>query len=161
EDAVRGFGFAQMAGHAEQLLLNVASARGRRAEYFGPGPADANVNNDVRVRTVGIPARAALWLRTGDAEQQRYLEAFARGANDHAERHGDTIDPQIRKVLPLQPEDGLVLYQYYVTYAFLSVYSDISEYVWKEGIKLAMREQENRPALGSNGWAVGPRKTQS
>src|SRR5688500_9494443 len=34
EEAVHGFGYAQMENHAEQLLLNVASARGRSAEYF-------------------------------------------------------------------------------------------------------------------------------
>jgi hypothetical protein len=32
---VRGLGYAEMENHAETILMNVASARGRSAEYFG------------------------------------------------------------------------------------------------------------------------------
>ncbi|HTV33621.1 MAG TPA: penicillin acylase family protein [Methylocella sp.] len=34
---VRGLGYAEMENHAETMLLNIAAARGRFAEYFGPG----------------------------------------------------------------------------------------------------------------------------
>ncbi|MDQ6703192.1 MAG: penicillin acylase family protein [Pseudomonadota bacterium] len=59
---VRGLGYAEMENHAETILLNVASARGRSAEYFGPGASNANIQNDITVRTEGIPRRAQFWL---------------------------------------------------------------------------------------------------
>ena len=40
--AVQGLGYAQMENQAETLLNNVARARGRSAEYFGPGPNNFN-----------------------------------------------------------------------------------------------------------------------
>ena len=54
---VRGLGYAEMENHAETILTNVASARGRSAEYFGRGKYNANVQNDIMVRTEGIPSR--------------------------------------------------------------------------------------------------------
>src|ERR1700682_1335584 len=42
ETVLRGFGYAQMENQAEVILTNIATARGRRAEYFGPGPNNAN-----------------------------------------------------------------------------------------------------------------------
>src|ERR1700719_5234334 len=48
---VRGLGYAEMENHAETILMNVASARGRSAEYFGPGGVDRpNIQNDITVR---------------------------------------------------------------------------------------------------------------
>jgi acyl-homoserine-lactone acylase len=39
---VRGYGHAQMENHAELILQNIAMARARAAEYFGPGPNNQN-----------------------------------------------------------------------------------------------------------------------
>ena len=47
---LRGFGYAQMENHAETLLGNIAQARARAAEYFGPGPDNAYVDSDIKVR---------------------------------------------------------------------------------------------------------------
>src|SRR3979411_480634 len=52
---VRGLGYAEMENHAETILMNVASARGRSAEYFGPGAGNTNIQNDITVRTENIP----------------------------------------------------------------------------------------------------------
>src|ERR1700761_9113065 len=60
---VRGYGYAQMENQAETLLTNIAAARGRLAEYFGPGDGNVNVQSDTRVRSEGIPDRAAAWLQ--------------------------------------------------------------------------------------------------
>jgi acyl-homoserine-lactone acylase len=82
---VRGLGYAEMENHAETILMNVASARGRSAEYFGPGPGNANVQNDISVRTEDIPNRAQVWLDTGGDEQAQIIQAFADGANEYAQ----------------------------------------------------------------------------
>ena len=102
---VRGYGYAQMENHAETLLTNIAAARGRSAEYFGPGSGNANVQSDTRVRTEGIPDRAAAWLEEGGAFQRAVIDAFVAGANQYAADHGYTIAPAIRQVLPLVPTD--------------------------------------------------------
>src|ERR1700736_6563656 len=73
---VRGLGYAEMENHAETILMNVASARGRSAEYFGPGAGNANTNNDITVRTEDIPRRARAWLETGGVEQAAIIQAF-------------------------------------------------------------------------------------
>src|SRR5689334_7597339 len=104
---VRGYGYAQMENQAETLLTNIAAARGRLAEYFGPGDGDANVQSDTLVRTEGIPDRAALWLQQGDDFQRAVLDAFVAGSNEYAAIHGDTIAPAIRRVLPLVATDIL------------------------------------------------------
>jgi hypothetical protein len=62
---VRGYGYSQMENHAELVLQKTAEARGRTAEYFGPGTQNANVENDIRIQTYGIPERARRWYREG------------------------------------------------------------------------------------------------
>src|ERR1700720_3181958 len=90
---VRGLGYAEMENHAETILMNVASARGRSAEYFGLGTDDANLQNDITVRTEGIPRRAQHWLEIGGDEQADIIEAFVEGENEYVEHHSSTIDP--------------------------------------------------------------------
>jgi acyl-homoserine-lactone acylase len=107
---VRGLGYAEMENHAETILINVAAARGRSAEYFGPGTCDANgvctnVQNDIMVRTEGIPDRALTWFFTGGFDRAAIILSFIAGANEYAARHGDTISPVFQRVLPLIPTD--------------------------------------------------------
>jgi acyl-homoserine-lactone acylase len=68
---IRGYGYAQMENHAELILQNIALARGRAAEYFGPGPNNQNVTNDEQVLTYGIPQRSEDWLGQSDQFQRK------------------------------------------------------------------------------------------
>ena len=159
---VRGLGYAEMENHAETLLLNVAHARGRMAEYFGPGAGDANVDNDIRVRTEGIPSRAASWLSTGGAFQRSVIAAFVAGANAYAARHGDTIASSIRRVLPLVPSDITAAEQYGIDFNFIAEQDNISELIaaWRQGGDAAASALAHEiTPTGSNGWAIGPRKS--
>lgn len=155
EEVMRGYGYAQMENHAEQLLLNVAAARGRYAEYFGAGVGEANVRNDIYVHSVGIPERSERWLTAGGARQRGYIEAFIAGANAYAARHGERISPRIRRVLPLVPADVMALGQWTLQFNFANYDAlDLIE-GWKSG---AMSVQHN-PIYASNAWAVAPRRT--
>ena len=159
---VRGLGYAEMENHAETLLLNVARARGRMAAYFGPGDDDANVENDIRVRTEGIPARAAAWLATGGALQRNLIAAFVAGANAYAARHGDTIAPAIRRVLPLVPSDITAGEQYTIDFTFIPEQDNIPDLIaaWRQGGDAAASALAHQMTpTGSNGWAIGPRKS--
>jgi acyl-homoserine-lactone acylase len=73
------------------LIFIKAETRGRTAEYFGPGTQNANVENDVRIQTYGIPERAQRWYREGGFLQQSILQAFVSGLNQYANKFADSI----------------------------------------------------------------------
>lgn len=154
--AYYAFGRAQMENHAELLLLNVASARGRYAEYFGAGKNDENVRSDMDVLTNSIPERAEQWLASGGEEQRALLSAFADGVNDWAESNRDTIDPAIARVLPIKPSDSLALYQLSVHYSFMGARAYTNAKAWQAGQK---RAEISNSAFGSNAYAITPKKS--
>ncbi|MDQ6701948.1 MAG: penicillin acylase family protein, partial [Pseudomonadota bacterium] len=176
---VRGLGYAEMENHAETILMNVASARGRSAEYFGPGGTDnPNVKNDITVRTEGIPNRAQHWLETGGDEQADIIQAFTEGVNEYAKRHGDTIDPSFRRVLPFVPTDVTAGIQYTVHFHFMPGQDNLPALIsaWQNGGISAANAvacsftpgcsngtsvARNDTLGGSNGWAIAPNKSAS
>ena len=161
---VRGYGYAQMENQAETILTNVAAARGRSAEYFGAAANGANVAADTRVRTEGIPGRAARWLAQGGAFQRAVLDAFVAGANEYAQRHGDTIAPAIRAVLPLVPTDILAAEQATIHFTFMPEQDNVPALIaaWQQGgLAAANALAASFTPEGSNGWALAPGKTAS
>jgi acyl-homoserine lactone acylase PvdQ len=172
---VHGLGYAEMENHAETILMLFASARGLSAEYFGPGAGNANVNNDIAVRTVGIPARVLTWFATGGNEQAQILAAFTAGMNKYAASHGDTIDPSFRRVLPVLPADITAGIQYVVHFHFMLAEDNIPALIsaWQTGgipganavacsftpgCSSSKTSARNRAQSGSNGWAISPQK---
>ncbi len=175
---VRGLGYAEMENHAETILMNVASARGRSAEYFGPGASNANINNDITVRTEGIPSRAKSWLLTGGVEQAAIIQAFTDGANEYAGRHRDTIDPLFQQVLPLLPTDVTASIQNVVHFHFMPQQDNLPALIaaWQTGGIVAANAvacgftpgcptgtavASNTIHGGSNGWAIAPGESAS
>jgi acyl-homoserine-lactone acylase len=176
---VRGLGYAEMENHAETILMNVASARGRSAEYFGPGTGNANVQNDLMVRIEGIPPRALTWLLTGGVEQATIIQAFTDGVNEYAKRHGDTIDPSFRQVLPFVPTDVTAGIQYTAHFHFMPEQDNLPALIsaWQAGGISAANAlacnftpgcsnngtavASNTTHSGSNGWAIAPSKSAS
>ncbi|MDQ2803509.1 MAG: penicillin acylase family protein, partial [Pseudomonadota bacterium] len=163
---VRGYGYAQMENQAETLLTNIATARGRSAEYFGPGAGNANVQSDTTVRTEGIPARAAAWLQEGGSFQRAVIDAFVAGGNEYAAVHGDTIDPAIRQVLPLVPTDILAGEQNTIHFAFMPEQDNVPALIaaWQKGglsaaNALAASLTPAESPGGSNAWALAPAKS--
>lgn len=130
EDVCYGLGYAQMTNHAEQLLINVAAARGRHAEYFGPGNKDECVANDIFIRTMGSEQRARQWLVQGGDTQRQYLRAFVAGANAYvadqraqysvsAFRIERTDSASAIVVAPGQPATYINSYSLFATYEVL------------------------------------------
>ncbi len=161
---VRGYGYAQMENQAETLLTNIAAARGRMAEYFGPGSGNANVQSDTLVRTEGIPDRAAAWLQEGGDFQRSVIEAFVEGANQYAADHGDTIAAPIRQVLPLVPTDIPAGEQETIHFTFMPEQDNVPALIaaWQTGgLAAANALAASMTPKGSNGWALGPRKSAS
>jgi acyl-homoserine-lactone acylase len=175
---VRGLGYAEMENHAETILINVAAARGRSAEYFGSGAGNANINNDIMVRTEDIPNRAQNWLQTGGVEQAAIIQAFTDGVNEYAKGHGDTIDPSFQQVLPFVPTDVTAGIQNIVHFHFMPEQDNLPDLIaaWQRGGISAANALAcsftphcpNGTAVarsgtlgGSNGWAIAPKKSAS
>jgi acyl-homoserine-lactone acylase len=175
---VRGLGYAEMENHAETILMNVASARGRSAEYFGPGASNANINNDIAVRTEGIPSRARAWLLTGGVEQAAIIQAFVEGENEYVENHSSTIDPSFLRVRPLVPTDITAGIQYIVQFHVMPSQDNIPALItaWQKGgisaanavacsftpgCSTGTAVARNDTVGGSNGWAIAPQKSAS
>ncbi|BBE34519.1 penicillin acylase family protein [Sphingosinicella microcystinivorans] len=154
--AMRALGYAQMTNHAEQVLLNIASARGEYAAFFGPGAGDRNVESDIDVITNDIPARARRWLKSGGSEQRALLKAFTQGANDWAQRNRATLDPAIARVLPVRESDALALYQLAIHYSFMGARGYANAAAWKKGKAVAGLSSGQ---FGSNAYAVSPARS--
>jgi acyl-homoserine-lactone acylase len=159
------FGWAQMHNHGDLLLTLVGQARGRGAEYWGEG----FLEEDRWVRTVGGPARARAWYRAQPPAFRSYLDAFAAGINAYARTHPERIADSVEVVLPVRGEDCLahlhrVLYSYFIT-SQSRVRNDTR--AWRERDARGRVEPETEPgsdlgaASGSNGWAIGPRRSAS
>jgi acyl-homoserine-lactone acylase len=152
-----------MENHAELILQDIAVARGRSAEYFGPGTSNANVISDEQVVTYGIPKRAEDWLETGGTFQQQLIASFVAGANDYATQHADTISPVFQRVLPIQPTDVPALLQYTIHFTIMAAQSNVPQLVqeWSTGA-LAQRSSGDvttKARKASNGWALAPSKS--
>ena len=159
---VRGLGYAQMENHVESLLNNVARARGRSAEYLGPGTANFNLTYDEQVRTYGIPARAAAWAAQGGAFQQMVLQAFCDGVNEYASAHPGDILPQLKPILPVVPSDITAGELNTIWYTFLPEQDGDPGLIaaWQAGGMDRARHVRSAHRLeGSNGWALTPAKS--
>jgi acyl-homoserine-lactone acylase len=98
-----------MENHAELILQNIALARGRSAEYFGPGANNQNVTSDEQVITYGIPKRSEEWLAESDLLQRKLIDSFVAGANEYAQEHQNSISPAFQRVLPVKAADTLAM----------------------------------------------------
>jgi acyl-homoserine-lactone acylase len=144
-----------MTNHAEQLLINVAAARGRYAEYFGPGNKDEFVAHDIFIRTMGSEQRARQWLVQGGDAQRQYLRAFVAGANAYAADHKDTIPSAIRAILPLTETDPLAVWQWTMQFGFQSLAPLMQKRQWEA----APPEKTEERRAASNAWAIAPSKS--
>ena len=93
------FGWAQAEAHGDLLLHLMGGSRGRGAEYFGPGIADATLKTDRWIRINEVPERSAKWLAMQTPEFRGYLDAFAAGINGYAAKHPEALSDEVKKVL--------------------------------------------------------------
>lgn len=156
---IRGYGYAQMENHAELILQNIALARARAAEYFGPGPNNQNVANDEQVITYGILQRSNEWLGQSDPLQRKLIEGFVAGANEYANQHRDSISPAFQQVLPINATDPLALFQYTIHFNFMTYQSNVAKLIsgWSAGKPTDQAEEiHDKVRQASNGWALAP-----
>jgi acyl-homoserine-lactone acylase len=154
-------GWAQAQAQGNLLLLLYGESRGRAAEYWGPTHLDL----DRWVQLNGVPERAKIWYDAQDPTFRKYMDEFARGINDYARAHPDTIAAEYRVVLPVSGVDVIGHSLRAVHY----MYMGSMERMQRE-VDAAIRSQrEARTILpeipeiapGSNTWAIGPPRSAS
>ncbi len=139
-----GFGWAQMKAHGNLILKGFGKARGRSAEYW---EGDQNTANDRLIRQLDIPKRALQWYNLQDEETKRSLSAFVDGMNAYANAHPESIDNELKVVLPIKVTDPLAKLQvsYHLMVGAFALQPQAAG--WKNS--------------GSNAWAIAPSKSQS
>ncbi|MBD2355242.1 acylase [Tolypothrix sp. FACHB-123] len=145
QGAFRAFGWAQMQSHGNLLLRLYGQARGRAAEYWG----EEYLDSDKWVLTMGVPKRAKTWYQAQSPAFQSYITAFVAGINAYAKKHPDLIDPEVKVVLPVTPEDVLSHLQRVLLFTFIVDPERVADITPKES------------APGSNGWAIAPKRSAS
>lgn len=158
-DAFQGFGWAQMQSHGDLILRLYGQARGRAAEYWG----EDYLESDEWVVTMDIPQRGKTWYQQQDPIFRTYLDAFATGINSYAQEHPESIDDEVKVVLPVTGEDVLAHVQRVLNFTFVvdpETVSNLAEQYFAPKENLRSLSQE-KPSKGSNGWAIAPSHSQS
>jgi acyl-homoserine-lactone acylase len=154
-------GWAQAQAQANLLLLLYGESRGRAAEYWGPSHAAL----DRWVQLNEVPERAQSWYNAQDPVFRKYVDEFARGINDYAKAHPDSIGAEYRVVLPVSGVDVIGHSLRAVHYMYMGSMERM-----RREVNAAIRsQQEARTILpeipeitpGSNTWAVGPPRSAS
>jgi acyl-homoserine-lactone acylase len=147
-------GWAQMRNQADLLLLLYGESRGRAAEYWGA----AHLDLDRWVQINGVPERAQAWYAAQDPVFRKYLDAFARGINDFATAHPESIAPEYRGVLPVTGVDVVGHSLRAVHYMYMGSRERLRREVEAYLNKTASSSLRDPPDAvpGSNTWAIGP-----
>nr|WP_254504523.1 penicillin acylase family protein [Duganella vulcania] len=159
-DAMYGFGWAQMRANANLQLRLIAQARGRSAEIFGAGDNDSMIKADTWVRRMGVAQLAGDWLRQQSPDEKAVLNGFVAGLNAYAGSHPAEIDPALRAVLPIQPADVLARLASLMLFNLAVDEWQMTDAIdnWQKGnAAVALRDYSK---AGSNGWALGKAKAQ-
>jgi acyl-homoserine-lactone acylase len=148
-----GYGYASMQSHGDLILKLYGESRGRAAEYWGAGERDANLVSDRWVVVNEVRERGENWYRRQTPEFRRHLDAFAAGMNEYAQRHPDKLDEARRKVLPITGADPVIHTHRIMHFSYVSSRARVEA--------LATGRRQGPDSIGSNAWAIAPRKSAS
>ncbi len=143
-DVYYGLGWAQMEAHGNLILKGFVKSRGQSAEYWG---GEQNLESDLLIRKLAIPNRAKEWFEVQKDEMKLDLSSFVAGMNDYCKKHMETIDEELKLVLPIIETDPLAKLQvsYHLMVGAFAMQPQASQ--WKNA--------------GSNAWAIAPSRSES
>jgi acyl-homoserine-lactone acylase len=136
------FGWAQMNNHANLLLQLYGQARGRAAEYWGTD----YLESDKQILIFDLPEKAKEMYSKQTQEYKEYTDAFVKGINDYAKFHPETIDENMKQVLPVTASD-----------VFANSLRTMFRFLTAN--ERAATEKLFQP--GSNAYAIGPSRSVS
>lgn len=162
-----GMGYAFARDHGCVLADQIVLARSERARFFGPGPDDRYIHQDIGWKAVGVRAQAESgWFDVSD-EMRLALVGYAAGYNRWVEE-GDAPEACAGAEW-LRPIDHIDLLSYYLVLGGFG-----SSVVFVDAIGSAtppsasgvtappadylidrLHELKIEPVMGSNGWAIG------
>ncbi|MEJ2667994.1 MAG: penicillin acylase family protein [Deinococcales bacterium] len=148
-DLMYAWGWAQMHSHGDVILEHVGIVRGRAAEYWG----EAYLESDRYVWTMGLPQLVARLAPAVAADT-----AFIDGMNAYAQGHPGELRADLRRVLPLRPEDPLAL-AFYDEFFNGMVVTPANMGKLREEFLTGATVRDPHPSTGlpgSNAWVVGP-----
>ncbi|MBZ5607890.1 MAG: penicillin acylase family protein [Acidobacteriia bacterium] len=148
-------GWAQAQAQGNLLLRLYGESRGRAAEYWGA----SHLALDRWLQLNGVPERAKTWYEAQDPEFRKYLDAFARGINDYAQAHPDSIAPESRVVLPVSGLDVVEHTLRAVHYMYMGSMerAERESKAYLKGRPVSQIWREDPDAVpGSNTWTIGP-----
>ncbi len=148
-----GYGYAQMQSHGDLILKLYGESRGRASEYWGPGERNANLELDRWVLTNDVPERGRDWYQRQTPEFRRYLDAFAAGMNEYAQRHPEKLNADRRQVLPITGADPVIHTHRIMHFSYVSSAARV--------IAAATGRPPALGGIGSNAWAIAPLKSAS
>jgi acyl-homoserine-lactone acylase len=137
-----GFGYATVKNHGDVVVKLYGEARGRGAEYWGPG----EVESDKWVLSNDIYERAKTWYDAEPAAFRADLDAFAAGMNAFAKEHPEKLDPSVLPVFPISGVDVMAHGHRLMNYVYVAPLG---------------RTMGGNAEAGSNAWAVMPKKSAS
>ena len=108
------YGSAQMASHGNLLLRMYGEARGKASEYWG----EEHIEMDRWLHTLNVPNSAQDWYDKQTPEFQNYLDYFAAGINDYANKNPNLIADSVKVVLPINGVDIMAHTQRTIHVAF-------------------------------------------
>lgn len=161
-----GEGYALAQDHVCTLADQVVRVNSRRAELFGPGAGDANVNSDFGMLALGVRASAKeTWEKQGP-EVQAVVEGYAAGYNRYLAEVGAAGLPEPCKgaawVQPITREDLLAYYAMLALYGSGMPLLDYIATAQPPGATqsnvlpmTSFPDFRRLDALGSNGWGIG------
>lgn len=161
-DAFRLLGWAQARAHANSLALAFGKGRGQAAEHWG----EAYLHQDLLVINLSLNERSPGWLEQIAPEYRACLDAFVRGINDYVTRYPEAVRPENRWVFPLETLDVVRLGQRSLAEFMYfdhdgEVIAEYSERLEQRAANASGRERTRTRAFGSNGYAIGPKKSVS
>jgi acyl-homoserine-lactone acylase len=117
------------------------------------------------VQLNGVPERAQVWYDAQDPIFRKYLDAFARGINDYAKAHPDTIAAEYRVVLPVSGVDvvghSLRAIHYMYMGSMERMRREVNAHLRSQQLARTVLPEIPEITPGSNTWAVGPSRSAS
>lgn len=155
EQLAFGLAWSQMENHGNLILTLYGRSSAKAAELWGPD----HLASDRHIWSMGIPQLASKHYAKLSTAQRKTINAFASGINKYVEAHTTEFAAELKQVLPISGLD-VTRYIAYTLYMPDENYlrGIIQQYLQPTSNSTATIPP---PALASNGWAIGPKKSSS
>ncbi|HEV7761232.1 MAG TPA: penicillin acylase family protein, partial [Acidimicrobiales bacterium] len=177
-DVTFGQGWASGEDRACDLADQVIKIRGERAEFFGPGDDDANVDSDLAWRQIGIFDRASDDWKEASGDVHELVTAFADGWNAHLDEVGvDGLPGWCQGADWVRPVEPVEVYAYARSIALYASSVQLIDYIAAArppgevagddtttteaaaGAPTAGATDLLARPVASNGWAIGAERS--